>query len=262
MRLELAIEISAKLVAVLAMIQSLEFLATRASWGTSGAWRFDDLKQEWGSSLLEKLLWVFLNQNSFFILQILRIGLASFVFYRIHWVALLGLFLMHFLTLLRFRGSYNGGSDYMNLLVLICLTVTVAFREIKLVPWVAFGYLAIQLILSYSKAGWMKLRIKSWRTTLALESFLRSSSYSESFWVDRLLQSKKLLLGSSWAILGFELLFPLSILHPKLALGFMTVGFCFHLANAYVFGLNRFILSWLAAYPALYFMANHFNFFK
>jgi len=35
----------------------------------------------------------------------------------------------------------------------------------------------------------------------------------------------------------------------------LAIGAAFHLANAFAFGLNRFLWAWLAAYPALWFWA-------
>ncbi len=50
----------------------------------------------------------------------------------------------------------------------------------------------------------------------------------------------------------FELLMPITFLNAtSLAIALMVAA-SFHLANAWVFGLNRFLWSWLATYPALW----------
>ena len=49
----------------------------------------------------------------------------------------------------------------------------------------------------------------------------------------------------------FELAFPLALASlATLALALVGAA-CFHLANAFLFGLNRFFWTWIAAYPSL-----------
>jgi hypothetical protein len=55
----------------------------------------------------------------------------------------------------------------------------------------------------------------------------------------------------SWAVISFELLFPLALLtHLTLIIG-LAIAAIFHFANACLFGLNRFFWIWLAAYPSI-----------
>lgn len=150
----------------------------------------------------------------------------------------------------RFQGPYNGGSDKMTLLILTCLSLAYLAPSAY---WqeMAVSYLAIQLVLSYFVSGWIKVINPEWQHGRALRDVFRFSAYpvSESLrsWADR----PKLLLVMGWAVMVFELVFPLSLLHPvalKLAL-LCAAGF--HFSNACFFGLNRFFWIWLCAYPAL-----------
>ena len=53
-------------------------------------------------------------------------------------------------------------------------------------------------------------------------------------------------------IILFEIAFPLVLILPwegKLLL--LSIGLLFHITNAVVLGLNRFIWAWSATYPAL-----------
>jgi hypothetical protein len=79
----------------------------------------------------------------------------------------------------RFQGPYNGGSDRMSLLILCCLCVA---HWMPSRPWqeVAFGYLAIQLVLSYFIAGWVKIMNPEWRRGRALEDVFLFSAYPVS----------------------------------------------------------------------------------
>lgn len=163
--------------------------------------------------------------------------------------ACLALLALALFILKRFQGPYNGGSDRMGLLILCCLT----FTHFLPPHWAeyALGYLAIQVTLSYFIAGWVKLVNPDWRSGRALANVFLFSAYpvSESLrgFANRLL----LLARMSWAVMLFELLFPLSLLsHATLMLA-LAIAAAFHLANACLFGLNRFFWVWLAAYPSL-----------
>ena len=138
----------------------------------------------------------------------------------------------------------------MGLLILCCLC---------LVHWVParawqeyiFGYLALQLVLSYFSAGWVKVVNPEWRTGRALQDVFQFSAYpvSESLrgWGNR----PNVLFVMSWSVILFELLFPLTLITPTTLKVGLTLAALFHLANASLFGLNRFFWIWLAAYPAL-----------
>lgn len=163
---------------------------------------------------------------------------------------LVGLAVLSVLILYRFNGPYNGGSDRMGLLALWCLT---AARLLPTPPLqeLAFGYLGAQLVLSYFISGGVKIVNPDWRSGRALVDVFRFSAYpvSEALraWADR----PRVLLAMSWAVMGFELVFPLTLVwRPALIAGLVVAG-TFHLTNACLFGLNRFFWTWLAAYPAI-----------
>lgn len=161
--------------------------------------------------------------------------------------ALLGLGL---LILRRFDGPYNGGSDRMSLLILICLCLA------HLLPaphWreAAFGYLAVQLVLSYVLSGAVKIVNPDWRSGRALRDVFLFSAYPVSEDLRRLAEWPRLLLLMSWCVMLFELLFPLALLTQPALIAGLSIAAAFHLANACLFGLNRFFWAWLAAYPSI-----------
>jgi hypothetical protein len=158
---------------------------------------------------------------------------------------LLGVLILH-----RFQGPYNGGSDRLGLLMLCCLCLT------HLAPtqaWqdIAFGYLALQTLLSYVISGWVKLVNPEWRSGRALRDVFEFSAYPVSDGLRQWSASPRLLLCMSWAVMGFELLLPLLLLSRTTLYVALVIAACFHLANACLFGLNRFFWTWLAAYPSL-----------
>lgn len=163
---------------------------------------------------------------------------------------LVGLAGLSLLILHRFHGPYNGGSDRMGLLALWCLTLS---RLAPVPQWkeLAFGYLGVQLVLSYFISGGVKIVNPDWRGGRALRDVFRFSAYpvSEALrgWADR----PRVLLAMSWAVILFELAFPLTLLSRPTLIAGLVVAAAFHLANACLFGLNRFFWTWLAVYPAI-----------
>lgn len=59
------------------------------------------------------------------------------------------------------------------------------------------------------------------------------------------------LVAGAWVMLVFEAAFPLALLHPFAIRAALAAALAFHLVNASVFGLNRFVWAWLAGYPLL-----------
>lgn len=163
---------------------------------------------------------------------------------------LLALFVIALLQLQRFQGPYNGGADRMGLLILCCVLLAHLASDVF---WqeMALGYLALQLTFSYFFAGWVKLVNPEWRNGQALRDVFAFSAYpvSESLrgWSNR----TRLLWLMSWAVVVFELLLPLALVTKPTLLAMLGIAAIFHLANACLFGLNRFVWIWIAAYPSL-----------
>lgn len=162
--------------------------------------------------------------------------------------ALIGLLAIAFYFLHHYGGPYNGGSDRMSLLILLSLTLAhlfPAYREVFI------GYLALQLILSYFVSGWVKIIKREWRRGHALSDVFAFSVYPVSQNLRRLADNKPLLLLGSWLVIVFEITFPISLLHHTALYLFLIIATLFHAANAVLFGLNRFLWAWIAAFPSL-----------
>ena len=154
------------------------------------------------------------------------------------------------LILQRFQGPYNGGSDRMGLLSLWCLTLASLAPSTPLKE-LFFGYLGAQLVLSYFISGWVKVVNPEWRSGRALRDVFQFSAYPVSETLRGWAGRPRVLLVMSWAVMLFELAFPLTLLwRPALFAGLVVAG-AFHLANACLFGLNRFFWTWLSVYPAI-----------
>lgn len=247
-------------------LQTIEYLQIRHAF--SKIWDWEILKNEFHFFPFPFYLLVHysLKLPNFIFFLYFRIFITFFLFLDIaipslefpDEVQLLGfifLGLSSILIALRWRGVFNGGSDYMTLIVVFCVILSkIPYRSEVLVHG-ALWLIAIQTCSSYFISGLVKLKRKSWRTGVALSGFLTSSIYSPPKVIVRALQKPNQFLSKalSWSIILFELGFPFSLLHPKVCIAFISLAVAFHLVNVWVFGLNRFLFSWGATYPALYY---------
>lgn len=171
-----------------------------------------------------------------------------------------GVLLVVSLRLVRHHGGpYNGGSDRIRLLLLAGLWASHLADALAggagpggtMWTRLAIGYVAVQVLLSYTLAGYVKLVNPDWRRGLALADVFRFSVYPVSEALRAWAASRPLLFALSWVIILFEVLFPLALLQPAWLSAALAVALVFHLVNASVFGLNRFVWAWLATYPCL-----------
>lgn len=177
-----------------------------------------------------------------------------------NWMILV-LFASSLFLLYRFQGPYNGGSDRMGLLIQLCLLLA---HWLPNEQWrhIALAYLALQLILSYVISGWVKIKNPNWRNGTALIDVFLFSAYPASDSIRAWHLRHSLLLYASWFIIVLELFFPLFLLHTQALYIGLTATAIFHLANALLFGLNRFFWTWLSAYPAIiWFQINYIHYF-
>jgi len=188
------------------------------------------------------------DDRMIFIPRLLLSVLLVVGFYSV-WV--IGLLMILGLVMLnRYQGPYNGGADRMSLLILFCLCIA-SFSPDKNWQELTFGYLSVQLILSYFISGWVKLVNPQWRNGQALLDVFRFSAYPVSESLRGWVKYPRVLLFVSWAIISFELIFPLALLSSTSLMIALLIAACFHLSNAFIFGLNRFFWIWIAAYPSI-----------
>lgn len=155
-------------------------------------------------------------------------------------------------TAVRVRGTMNGGSDGMLFTVLLSLAVATAPVP-PIVQQGALLYVAAQVLLSYLRAGWVKVRERDWWTGDALAAFLAVPAYAAPHWMPR---RRSLLQPLSLAVMCFELSAPAALLSVRAAYAYTAAALAFHVATAVLFGLNRFVLAWSAALPAVWFAAH------
>jgi hypothetical protein len=244
--------------------QTIELFQLRRVWADDGIWAWPVVRREFAGfpGPVRWLLDLALGAPGFRALLALRLVVSAYCLLPVvtglppHWAVPAILFASSLLIAVRWRGTFNGGSDYMTILIALSLTVARAFEGQEWIQRAALGYIAVQAVASYFVAGVVKARAPAWRDGRALGAFLRTPGYAVPVGLRRALAAPsraRLAALASWGIILFECTFPAVFLGRGIALGYLGAGLGFHLANVYVFGLNRFVLAWLAAYPAILF---------
>lgn len=153
----------------------------------------------------------------------------------------------------RFNGSFNGGSGSMSFVLLVGLSIY-EYAPVPAVKSIGLLYVGIQCLLSFMIAGWVKLANPDWRRGIELGKIMSLPSYAVPLFFKSLFSRAKVSFFISWLIILFEVFFFVGFLNSSVALFIIVVALLFNFFNMLVFGLNRFLLFWLAAYPALFYV--------
>lgn len=243
------------LLATSLLIQTLEFL--RLS-------RFADAHRVWSwqlqrgdvahtSVLLQKLFdWLF-QEHVHQAHLLLRLGTAASLYFGVSLVSAVFLFVSSLLILIRWRGAFNGGSDFMTMVVLTGLLVSQLAQPFvgPVIAWRAgLWYITIHSISSYFISGAIKLVSSDWRSSRVLIYFLDGGLYGPLS-NNSLLRKKSIAVIASWSFIGWECLFPLALAGPQWAMLWCGIAALFHFLVFRFFGLNRFFWAWAASFPAI-----------
>ena len=261
MTLTLAIRAFELLLGWSLVLQTLEYLRLPAldrisHWPTQRGEL--PLRPAWLQPLLDSLLAPKVYQG----LLLLRLALALSLMAGVlrgpaGLVGALVLMAMALLLLFRWRGAFNGGSDFMTLVGLTGLLIA---QAISALGDAAFGwraglwYVALQSLTSYFVSGWVKLLRPEWRNGRALPVFLDTGVYGPIA-THSPFRTPAIARTVAWGFTVWEGLFPLALLDVRLAVFFCASGVLFHFLVFWYFGLNRFFWAWLATYPAVLYCA-------
>jgi hypothetical protein len=245
----------ARLIAVALLLQTIELWQLRRAAADDGVWSWPILRRDLDGapSPLRRLLDALLSYRGLRALLAGRLAAAAALFFVPHVVLVALLLASTVLLALRWRGSVNGGSDFMTIVVLSALTVATAFPDRPLVVAGSLCYIALQSANSYFIAGLAKLKAASWRRGTALPAFLASAVLDGTALRRLLVRSPLRARAASWFVIALECSVPLALLHPTLCAIVTALLVAFHIANVYVFGLNRFLWAWAATYPAIFY---------
>lgn len=256
MTLATAITWLARLTAVAATVAALELLCARRALADTGVFSWPVLRGELARAprAVRVVADAALSYRGTFAVLAVQLAAALTLPWLAHPAPAWLVFATTLTIAIRFRGSYNGGSDAMLLVVTLALALARSAPDSQLAR-AGLAYAAAQLVLSYFVAGVAKLGDPAWRRGTALPIVLALPHYHVAPRIAAALSRPAIARLAGWAMLGFECAFPLALVGPRACTTLLAIGAAFHLANAVVFGLNRFLWTWLAAYPALLYWA-------
>jgi hypothetical protein len=257
MSLTLAIRIFEALLGWSLMLQTLEYLRVQ-SMDSVAIWPI--LRQEiplrpsWIRACLDKLF----KPRPYTALLTMRLALAiALMCGQLGLIGAILLFLTALALLLRWRGAFNGGSDFMTLVGITGLLVAHFAGAMVDASWgwrAGFWYVTLQTVSSYFVSGWVKLLRPEWRSGQALPLFLDTGVYGP-LPKTSLFRHPKIALLCSWCFTLWEGCFPLALLDIRLAMVLCAVAALFHFLVFWFLGLNRFFWAWVSTFPAVIYCA-------
>ena len=168
------------------------------------------------------------------------------------------LFATSVILLFRWRGAFNGGSDFMTL---VCVTglliaqLVAHFTDNPALGWRAgLWYVTVYVVSSYFVSGWVKLLRPEWRNGHAMTVFLDGGVYGPLA-AQSIYRRPRVAALVSWTFTVWEGCFPLALVDVRIAWFMCLTAPVFHYLVYWYFGLNRFFWAWLATYPAVLYCA-------
>jgi hypothetical protein len=244
------------------IIQTLEYLRMGKYTADDGLWSWPLQRADIPNAPVRALLDVLFKPQMHQLHLVLRLLAAAILALQGASLPLvLFLFVGNLLILIRWRGAFNGGSDFFTLVVLTGLLISQvlgAFGHVQLGWQAGFWYIAIQATTSYFMSGAVKLLRPEWRNGSAMTIFLNGAIYGPLS-ATHPLRNKWIAMLGSWGFIVWEILFPFSLLDPRLAVVFCAVAAFFHFLVFWFFGLNRFFWAWVCSFPAIIWCSAQFS---
>ena len=144
------------------------------------------------------------------------------------------------------------GSDQVSFLVQGAATLARAGERDPRIVDAALWTVALQSVLSYTVSGWAKLAGPSWRNGEALEGVTRTLTYGDRHAWSFFNAHPRIARTMGSSVLAMECLFPSVFLGKgRLAGPLLAAASGFHVGNARIMGLGRFVWSFMSMHPAV-----------
>jgi hypothetical protein len=241
-------------------IQTVEFFRIQGEMNARGVWIWPVLRRELPQNArlaLRFFDFIFDEQVHFLHLCARFMAVLLLITSGSSLGLMLFLFISNICLLFRFRGAFNGGSDFLTLVVITGLLLSEVFQYINPIDWgykAGFWYITLHTVSSYFISGWVKLKRREWRNGSALVMFLDGGIYgplaSNSFF-----RIPEIAVVCSWSFILWEGLAPFLLLSADVAMAYCLIAAVFHFLVFWFFGLNRFFWAWCASFPALLYCA-------
>ncbi len=253
-----SLELAVRLATVPLLLSSLESLAARADWAEGGLlnWRVARLARGSRKVHLNRATKALLDQLGelpFRLLLVVQLVATAALLCRPTLTPVLALALaIHILCMKRHYLS-NDGSDDAAVAILLVVLVSRIGRggDVQLA---AALVIAAEACLAYFVSGLSKLQSDVWRSGDALERILRTRIFGAAWAAALLARLPRLARLNCRLIVLWEFAFVLVLFVPvPVALAIVGLGVLFHAGCAVIMGLNTFLWSFAATYPAVIF---------
>ena len=257
--LYLAIRAFECLLATSLLIQTVEFLRLRPAQRSDAVWSWAVQRGNiaHASAPIRQLFdWLYSDRVHSAHL-VLRLGAVASLYVGSSVVSATLLFFSSIVLLIRWRGAFNGGSDFMTLIALTGLMIAHWAQHIvdPVLAWQAgLGYVCLHAMTSYFISVAIKLFSFEWRHGIALPYFLDGGLHGPLS-PDSVFRRRAVAITCSWAFILWECAVPLALLGPAFAIAFCSVALLFHFLVFVFFGLNRFVWAWMVSFPAIIYCA-------
>ncbi|MGH8929678.1 MAG: alpha/beta fold hydrolase [Egibacteraceae bacterium] len=148
------------------------------------------------------------------------------------------------------------GSDQVSFLVQTVAAVARAGQRRSQLVDACLWFVALQSVLSYAVSGWVKLAGPSWRSGQALPGVMRTLTYGDRATWELCRRYPRVARVLGAGVLTMECLFPaVFVARGRLAPLLVGAAGAFHLVNARVMALGRFVWSFVSMYPAVLYVS-------
>lgn len=246
------------------IISSLEDLKTWSIYSSDGllSWKVARLANQWkAKGVIGSVLNLFLSDKGFKTILWGRLGasiglLVLALFNIVSPLLICTLLLLTVLITVRSPYGLNGAYQ-MSIVILLALAFASLAGLNSQTSLLCLWFIAGQLFVSYLVAGFNKLYSPIWRKSHALFVIFSTRTFGHAPLYQLLMKNKMLTALISWTIFLFEITFVgILFLNPEHALVLLILGAFFHLNVAIFMGLNDFLFSFTATYPAVLYLVN------
>lgn len=144
------------------------------------------------------------------------------------------------------------GTDQVSFIVAASTAVARAVQPSSRLVDAVLWSVALQGTMSYAMSGWVKLAGPSWRSGVALPGVTRTRTYGDPQMWRLLTRRPRVARVLGLSVLAMECLFPsVYLAHGRIAPAWLHGTASFHLVNARVMGLGRFVWAFSGLHPAV-----------
>jgi hypothetical protein len=157
----------------------------------------------------------------------------------------------------RWRHRFGGedGGDQMLSIMSATFTLCLALGFGNGVLEAGVLFMGAQAILAYTTAGIAKLASAQWRSGMAMRGILSTRTYGMRSLATVVQKWPALAYVLCWGTISLETAFVVAPMLPQQALlVLVAVAAMFHVAVAIAMGLNGFVWSFVATYPAIFYL--------